>query len=341
MASLPKFNKTFSQIIKTVELMASEKGTSIEELEKALNLKRRSIFRVINTIEDELKFPVSINREGFGGIARYHLPETYISKLSRYSAPDFALTLNEVLLLHFLLSHDSIFENSEIAEDISFLKQKIKNLLPLRESEDAPDNESWDIFAFSPNAKKSYIGKEHIFDTITEAIKNHNPCNVTYHAFSSNTIKKYIIHPLKIVEHRGGIYILTRIPKHDSINALAMERIQDIELLQRTFIPPKNFDANAIMNTAFDMTFDDPVSAVVNFSAGVTPYIQERRWSNRQKIETHKDGSCTMTITTSGRNDLIYWLLSWGENAEIISPESLRKTIKGHIKGMNSLYSKN
>jgi predicted DNA-binding transcriptional regulator YafY len=332
-----KYSKSTENLIKAVQLMAAEKGTSALELEQKLGLKRRTVFRLITSIKDELKFPVSVKREKSRGAARYYLPESCLSKISSLTVPRFSLSFNEILLLKYLFAHDTIFHDTEIAEDIQALKKKIDDYLPKDETE--PSASQLDNFlAFSLTGLKSYEGKEDIIDTLMEALAHHISCRVSYRSPAKGVVKTYVIQPLKLVPHRGGLYVIVRIPKHDVINPLAVERIRKLELLKQVFTPPPDEKVNFMLNFAFDMTLGDPITAEIRFSPAVSPYILERRWSSRQTIKENKDGSCTLKITTSGKNDLLYWILSWGPEAKVLSPDSFRQSVKTAIEKMGEVY---
>jgi predicted DNA-binding transcriptional regulator YafY len=334
-------SKNIPRLIKAVELMTAEKGVTIDELEQALNIKRRSVYRLIKTLEDRLHFPVSSKREGFGGVVKYRLPGNYLAKLNKMAVPRISLSKNEVRLMQFFLAHDTVFQGTQIYEDAQMLKRKLQNFLPKKTKAASSNWTSSTIFAMPHNAVKSYKGKEHIIYTLIEAASNTISCNITYNVFKKDPPKTYAIDPLKFIHHRGGLYIIVRIPKHDNIIALAIERIETIEVSSKTFIPVEDDKINSLLNLAFDLTFDDLdlIRAVIHFTPRVAPYIAERRWSGRQELELHKDGSCTLTITTIGKIDLISWLLSWGPDARVISPDFFRRQIEEKIKAMHAVYN--
>jgi len=333
------FNKNLPKLIKIVELMTQEQGTSIDELEHNLNVKRRSIFRLLKTLEDDYNFPINVKRKDFGGVVKYSLPSKYLSKLTKMAVPRLSLNFNEVILLQFLLTHDTVFKDTKIFDDIQSLKKKLNNFLP-KEPEKNSQLTNSDFFITPSKSNKSYKGKEPLISILMEALTDHKSCKVTYHASSKGTVKTYTIYPLKILDHRGGLYIIAKVPKHDSIIPLAIERIQSLEPLSKKFIPPPDIEIKSLIDLAFDLTFDDPITAKIHFSSKAAPYISERRWSNRQSLENHKDGSCTLTITTTGRNDLLYWLLSWGSDAEVLSPDYFREMVSEKIERMREVYIK-
>ena len=90
------------------------------------------------------------------------------------------------------------------------------------------------------------------------------------------------------------------------------------------------------MDSAFQITFGDPIEAKIWFSKDQTRYIEERTWSSNQSIEKQTDGSIILTIKTSGIFDLKKWVLSFGANAKVIEPDKLKIDIIEEIKLMST-----
>jgi hypothetical protein len=97
------FTKNFFQTVNAVKHMASPEGTSIKELIKGLSLNRRSVFRLLRSIEIDLNIPVIVKRKEFGGFARYHLSESFTGCLSHISLPEMKLSLDEAVTVYLLV----------------------------------------------------------------------------------------------------------------------------------------------------------------------------------------------------------------------------------------------
>ena len=108
------FNKSFYQSIVTIEKMASPKGTTIAELTKCFSITRRSVFRLLRTIERDLKIPISVKRDKFGGTASYHLPQAFIEKLSDIKLPSLSLNIHQAIKTYLIIS-DHSFSNDELS----------------------------------------------------------------------------------------------------------------------------------------------------------------------------------------------------------------------------------
>jgi proteasome accessory factor B len=195
------------------------------------------------------------------------------------------------------------------------------------------------LFTRSPNGYKSYAGHDAILDTILDGLEQLRALSITYLSPKHQTKKSYQVHPLKLFEHRGGLYLFVRIPKHDIIRILAVDRIKAAKLLDTVFAYPQDFDAESLLASAFDLTLDDPITASIRFSPQDAPFVRERQWSDDQSIATNPDGSCTLTLTTSGTRDLLRWLLSFGSGAEILSPPELREALYAEALKLANLYS--
>lgn len=152
--------------------------------------------------------------------------------------------------------------------------------------------------------------------------------------------KEEIIETLKLIEHRGGLYAFVRASRFGSIRILAVERVQELFPLDEVFDYPDDFDPEALLESSFELTFDDPVTAKIWFSARQAPYVEERRWAAAQEIEHNEDGSIELTLTTSGVFDLKKWVLSFGSEAQVLEPADLASEISAEIEKMAENYKK-
>ena len=132
------------------------------------------------------------------------------------------------------------------------------------------------------------------------------------------------------------MYVFVRVPKHDTIRTLAVERIQKLEKSEESFEYPENFDPEKLLESSFDIIYDDPVSLRLWVSRSQAKYVRERKFFRDQTLTENEDGSIILDIRTSGRNDVKRWVMSLGAEAMVLEPESLRKEI---IEDLNSLIS--
>jgi len=86
------------------------------------------------------------------------------------------------------------------------------------------------------------------------------------------------------------------------------------------------------------MTEDTEHSVKISFNETLAPYITERQWHPKQKIQHQKDGSVVLTFNTNSLFEVKRWVLSWGAGARVLEPESLIQQIQEDLKGMLESY---
>jgi len=122
------------------------------------------------------------------------------------------------------------------------------------------------------------------------------------------------------------------------ILTLAVERIQEITPTGSLFEYPKDFDPEELLESAFDIVYEQPIDIRIWFSPDQARYIKERTWSKTQKIEEQEDGSIILSMRTSGWWDVKRWVLSYGKEAKVLEPQTLKEDIVRELEATNTIY---
>ena len=62
-------------------------------------------------------------------------------------------------------------------------------------------------------------------------------------------------------------------------------------------------------------------------------YITERQWHGTQEFRMRRDGRIEMRLETTGRKELIRWVLSRMPDVKVLAPRSLRNRIVEKLRG--------
>jgi predicted DNA-binding transcriptional regulator YafY len=331
--------RNLEKLIRAVDLLSGENGVTLSGLEKGLGVSRRSVYRMLDAL-NEFNFPIYDDKRPMEKEKRWMLDEDYVAKLPNVSLPTLTLSVEESLLLNYLLSGKRTLMHSDIKRKIEVLISK----LSVFGNDAGAGNrfiEKFDsIFVNTDHCAKDYSGKEEIIETLIDSIVQQKTCVVKYHAFSTDEVKQFRIDPLKLIEHHGGLYAFVRVTRFGSIRIIAIERIQEVFTKAEVFDYPEDFDPEALLESSFELTFDDPIEAVIWFSPWQAPYVEERRWASKQEIKHNADGSIEMTIATSGVFDLKKWILSFGSEARVIMPTDLAREISSEAEAIVKSYKK-
>ena len=79
---------------------------------------------------------------------------------------------------------------------------------------------------------------------------------------------------------------------------------------------------------AWDIIADqEPIAVVLHFSPKVASRVREARWHPSERVEAADDGGLTWRATVSGPIEIRLWILSWGDDVEVVEPASLRDDV--------------
>ena len=141
----------------------------------------------------------------------------------------------------------------------------------------------------------------------------------------SARVRPYLIEP-SLQTH--ALYLIGFDETRDAIRTFKIERIRDVALSPETFDPPEAGMIEAMLTHAWDIIADQPeVEVVLRFGSSVAARVQEATWHPTQRVEAQADGSLVWRARVSGTIEIRLWILSWGDEVEVLEPGSLRDDV--------------
>lgn len=200
-------------------------------------------------------------------------------------------------------------------------------------------------FASFISGSIDYTPHQDTIRVLIDAMDNGRICKIKYKSLMAARTKIFYIKPLKIFSHKDSVYVhacLARAPgkpysEPEFDPLLAIHRIKKVEITDRLFEFPKNYDFEKIFKQNFGVIKEDAFEVEVEFTGWAAKYVSERIWSPDQKI--HKKNEKTkLTFSASSEPELISWVLSFGEEAKLIRPSRIREGLVNSLKNMNRAY---
>ena len=197
--------KNLIKLLKALEILSKPEGTTIKQMVTQLAVDRRSVYRLIEVIED-LGFPIYDEKILLKKKKRWKLEESYLKKLPNMKIPDINLSLLEIISLYLLRSEASLLKGTELEKHTNSAFGKFSLFLP-KDAFGKLDKIKA-LFVSASKFVKDYSGKEALIGQLMDAIMKKESCYVGYHSFYDDKIKNFKIDPLHFFENRGGLYIL-------------------------------------------------------------------------------------------------------------------------------------
>jgi proteasome accessory factor B len=186
-----------------------------------------------------------------------------------------------------------------------------------------------------------YASRSEIIDQVLIAIEDRHPLAMTYRPERSLEPLKYEIYPYSIVQHQGSLYLIAWSCSSDSIRHFKIDRVIEIEQRgDERFSQPADFDARKHLENSFGIYQGvESLTVRVRFTSKVARHVTEKRWHPSQKARKLANGAVELSFELASTAEVRQWIMSFGADAEVLEPESLRAKIRAHVQGLHSIYA--
>jgi predicted DNA-binding transcriptional regulator YafY len=179
-----------------------------------------------------------------------------------------------------------------------------------------------------------------IYQNLQEAVLRHHPVDITYLSRSQSEPTKRRVDPYGLTFRIGAWYVVGYCHLRKDIRTFSLDRIKWLRVEDKLrFRYPADFNLQEWLSRGWQLqSGGTPTEVVVRFAPKTAAWILGGQWHPTQQIDKNKDGSVTFRVTISGSEEMKYWILSFGADAEVIAPESLRKSVAETARQMVDLY---
>jgi proteasome accessory factor B len=142
--------------------------------------------------------------------------------------------------------------------------------------------------------------------------------------------------------YRHSWYVIGRSSLHSAVRTFNLSRIVAVELLPKRFSVPSSFSIERHLRNAWALIPGDGPDqrVVVRFKPLVARNVAEVIWHRTQKLEFQEDGSLIYRARVSGVHEIAWWILGYGDQAEVLKPVELRRLVAGRAMSMAAMYDK-
>jgi len=178
-----------------------------------------------------------------------------------------------------------------------------------------------------------------VWEQLAGCVERHEAIRATYQAFDGR-VSEYELLPYHLLAYHGNWYVLARNTAKGRVETFALSRFRQIAATGQTFMRPDEFRPEIYARQAFGIVGGkEPIKVRLLFEPKLAVYITERQWHPSQEFRACADGRVEMRLETTGRKELIRWVLSWMPDIKVLAPASLRARIAEKLQ--NGLRAQN
>jgi len=276
-------------------------------------VSRRTVARDLDYLRDDERAPLAYDDARHG----FHLTdETYTLPPVRISRKEaFSFGLARKLLAHY--------EGTPLHLDMRSVLDKVAESL------------EGDI-TIEPHWLSEHVGvlpedrvqiDPEVWAQLAGCVERREAIRATYQTFDGR-ISVYGLHPYHLLAYHGNWYLMAWNVKKKRVATFALSRFKRMEGTGQTFTRPAEFSPEAYARHAFGIVGGEkPIKVRLLFEPKLAVYITERQWHTSQEFRTRRDGRVEMRLETTGRKELVRWVLSWMPDVKVLAPKSLRDRI--------------
>lgn len=310
-----------------IRLVESRHGMTIEELAEETGVTRRTIHRDLNAIH-EAGYPLVADREGTRKVYRF---------LTRFKdVPPINFTLPELATLYFLRSQAEMLIGTPFGDELEAIFRKIQSVLPPRYA--AHLERISGVALPLIQGRHDYRDMGDLLGTVRDALIRQNRISLRYRATGRKRGESYLVDPYTLIFYKGGLYLVGYAHKRKALRTFAVDRILGVTVEPERFEMPEEYRPTERLNDAFGIVSEEPMPVRVRFSPRVVHAVKGRLWHPSQKMEELPDGTVELSFSAGGKMEILAWILSYGEYAEVLAPDDLRTAVAEVAKQMQGMY---
>lgn len=248
----------------------------------------------------------------------------------------------------------SIFSNELSADDYSHLEQALAVLsrfegMPQFEwmAQLAADmhvlmansDEARSIVGFEPSAYNKGI---EYFTPLFDAIRKKVTVELSYQSFRMAEPQTLIVHPYYLKQYNNRWFLFCCTGDYTNLSNYPLDRILSVKLANVPY-RDTDIDFNEYFDDMIGVTKRDdqvPEKVLLRFSKREYPYLITKPWHGSQKKVGEDADSVMVELNVIPNFELEQRILSWGDDVEVLQPESLRKTIQKRVSACWQKYEK-
>ncbi len=187
--------------------------------------------------------------------------------------------------------------------------------------------------------QRSFVDTDpQVLECIQSAIQEGQCLSLKYQSASSGTDRIRTLGAHYIYIGDQGVYLVAEDLESQLVKTFALPRMRDACMTDQPYTG-RATTPHEIFGASFGVWHaDHAVTARINISSALALYIKERQWHPSQKITERSDGSITLELKVGITPHFVGWILGFGHDAEVESPEALREAVSAEAHCVSSKY---
>jgi predicted DNA-binding transcriptional regulator YafY len=183
-------------------------------------------------------------------------------------------------------------------------------------------------------------GQETLYEDLVVAIAKRRVVVIDYIGSADWEVCRTKLRPYHLIFNRRSWCVVGRSSQHKGLWTFNVGRMKSATVTDEKYAVPRGWSLDRYLGNAWNL-IPEPgpdVHVTVKFTPFVAYRVAEVNWHRTQRCDILPDGSLTFNVRVSGINEIAWWILGYGDQAEVLRPSRLQRLIAHRVKNMGAIY---
>ena len=316
------------RLLKLISLLQAGRGYNAEALAVAAEVSRRTVFRDLEILR-LAGIPLAYDEQR----QCYRIPGTCLLPATNFTAEE-ALAL--IVLCHDLGDYSQL----PFFGPASTAALKLESSLPARLREELRATTDSIRIRLAPTNPLG--GQTNVYGQLLAAISQRRSVRVQYQSLAESQLITTRLSPYRLLFSRRSWYVIGRSSLHRATRTFNLGRIRHLTFTDDNYQIPRGFSLERHLRNAWHLIPEPGPDrqVVVRFSKRVAQNVAEVTWHKTQRLQFNPDGTLDFYVTVSGLSEISWWILGYGDQAEVLEPPELRRLLAAHAAHLVEQYGR-
>ncbi|MDD5326863.1 MAG: WYL domain-containing transcriptional regulator [Phycisphaerae bacterium] len=303
-----------SRVIRLITALQSGRPYGASDLAEMLKISRRMVFRDL------------------GELRKTGVPCSFDSKAQRYKIdPAFFLSvpkLNDQEALGLLLLAHKARNHIHFPFKDSTLRAALKIESDLPERTKRFCNTAMEKISIKTDPQERLDLLDQKFTQILKAILNKQIVLIHYDSPLERKCIVTNLSPYHLMYNERAWHALGKTELNKEVGVFKLNHIRELKTLNKYFADDKTFNLSEHIGRAWSMA---PEGRLYNIKLKFLPEaaraVADVQWHCTQTVTFQDDGSAIIEFRVDGLNEITWWVLSYGDQVQVLAPASLRQKV--------------
>lgn len=178
-----------------------------------------------------------------------------------------------------------------------------------------------------------------VFNALSGATLKQNEVEFHYRKPGETKSSPRRVQPYHLANRENLWYLVAFDCERAGLRTFALPRISNPVVLKSQFTRPADFSPEKFFANALGVLGGDrDYRVTIRFQSSVADRVREREWHESQQLRDLPDGRLELTLRLGALPEIERWILTWGEQAEVIQPKELRERLKATATALRKMY---